>query len=404
MVLLILVLWVSLGFCLKLEEAKRLALENHIDAVKGKIDLKILEERIREVKGSIFPKLRFSFRYTRWDPNYISAFVPENKYNASFSLRQTIFDRSLFKALEVARESRDLQEEILKEIKNTLSAEVEKIYWGVVFRKEVLKEKKETLKYWEEFLRLAELNYKEGISPRHEFLRAKAQYLRAVAEVKRAQSQYVESLSKLKAFLGKEDISEPEEPLTLPKGTNPQSGIFLKEKVLEKSLRVKLKEIALEESKRYPKVSFFFNYNFENIMDFRNGRLQEDTRHGYNLGIEIGWDIYDGSVSPKVAQKKLEANKIRKEISFVRKNLRETLKALRETLEALETEIRALEETLEASREYVHYTTRRYRLGVGSITDVLEARRSFEEARISYLKAILDYRLTLAEIKKLLYY
>jgi len=114
--LFLLIVFFSLGFSLTLEEAKRLALRNHIEVVKGELDLRKLEERIREAKGSILPKVSLSATYIRWDKNYISAFVPPDKYSATLSLNQPLFDRLIWTALKLARANKELQNLVLADV------------------------------------------------------------------------------------------------------------------------------------------------------------------------------------------------------------------------------------------------------------------------------------------------
>ena len=397
----------SLSFSLTLEEARSIALRNHVDRVKSEIDLRMLDQRIREVRAGLFPSLSFSARFTRWDPNYISAFVPENKYFLTLSLNQTVFDRVVWSAIKVAKGSRELQRLVLEEVRNRVSAEVEKAFWAVLLRREILKEKRESLRYWEDYFRIVEEKFRQGIVPRYEFLRARAQLRQARADLIRAESDYRTAVNNLKVLLGMTGEIHPEgefrkedlpvkDPYPLLKN-NPTL------KVLKKTLQVRRAEVEMRRAEYFPKLTFFLNYNFENIIDFEAGRLKEDTRQGYNLGVRLDFLIFDGfKRSARVMQGRLEALKVKEEIEFLEKKLANDLDSLIARLRSVEEEIKARRDTLKASEESLKFATERYREGVGTQVELLEARRSYERAKLSYLESIFVYNSLVADLKAIL--
>ncbi len=396
---------INFTFGLTLKEIKELAIERHIDSIKSGIDLKKIEEKIKEVKGSIFPKITFTFTYTRWDKNYISAFVPENKYFASLILTQPIFDKSLFVAIDNAKKNRELQEAIIRDIKVSISAEVEKIYWAILLRKEIVKEKEESLKYWEDYYKLVEEKYKEGIVPIYELFRAKSQLKQARAELIKAKAEYKKALNSLKSFLGISEDIEIEG--TLKRESLDLDNISLENNTLLEVLK-KRKEVALSnaeffKSEYYPKLSFFARYNVENIIDFENFQLKERIRSGYAFGVQADFVIFEGfKRRSRILQEKLEAKKYMKEIEFTKIKLKNELDSILTELKSLEEEIKARKETVFALEVALRYTIERYREGVGSQIEILEARKAYEEAKISYLSSIFNYNSRVADLKKLL--
>jgi len=405
---LLLLISFSLSFSLTLEEAKRLALENQLEVVKGKLDLKKLEERIREARGGIFPRINLTATYIRWDRNYISAFVPPDKYSATLTLNQSLFDRVLWTALDLARNSRELQELVLSDVKQTVLAEVEKLFWAVLLRKEILEEKERSLAYWENYYLLVKEKYEKGVVPRYEFLRARAQFRQARADLIRARSDLKASLNSLKSFLGlTEEISVEgkllrvnislEDPYRLLEKNNPTL------KVLRKTLEIRKLTVEARRSEFYPRLSFFFNYNWENIMDFTNGRLKEDFRHGYNLGLKVELSLFEGgSRIARVAQEEVERVKIDRELEFTKRKLINELETLLARLRSAEEEIKAREDTLLAAEESLRFATERYAHGVGSQVELLDARRNYESAKLLYLESIYAYNSLVADLKKML--
>ena len=405
---LLLLISFSLSFSLTLEEAKRLALENQLEVVKGELDLRKLEERIREAKGGILPRINLTATYIRWDRNYISAFVPPDKYSATLTLNQSLFDRVVWTALELARTSRELQELVLGDVRQTVLAEVEKLFWAVLLKREILREKEQSLTYWENYYLMVKEKYEKGVVPRFEFLRARAQFRQARADLIRARSDLRASLNSLKSFLGltgevsvegkllKTDIPAGD-PYRLLEENNPTL------KVLRKTLEIRRLTVEARRSEFYPRLSFFFNYNWENIMDFANGRLKEDFRHGYNLGLKLELPLFEGgSRVARVAQEELERVKVDRELEFTRRKLINELETLLARIRSAEEEIKAREDTLLAAEESLRFATERYAYGVGSQVELLDARRNYESAKLLYLESIYAYNSLVADLKRML--
>ncbi len=395
---------VALAFPLDLEQIKEIALRNNIDRVKSEIDLEKLEERIREVRGNVLPSVSFSARFTKWDPNYISSFVPQNKYTASITLSQTVFDKTLWAALRVASKDRELQELVVRDVENTILTEVEKLYWAILFKREVVKEKEESLRYWESYFNLVRERFSEGIVPKFEFLRARAQLREAEAQLIRARSDYEVSLNSLKTFLGiTGDITVEGE---LKETSPPQEADHLSVErntrlmVLKKTLEVSRERVNLRRSEYYPKLSLFLNYTAENIKDFKGD--EEKIRHGYSVGLEMSMKILDGGRGPRIAQERLEEIRKVKELEFTRRQIENRLNSLLSELKSAREELLARKESLLAAEESLRYATQRYTEGVGSQVELLEARRNYEGAKVSYLRSIYNYNSLVADLKGLL--
>ncbi len=407
MIFLALLVTLSFAFPLTLKEAVDIAIRHHIESIKSEEDLKKVEAQIREIRANLFPLITFSASYTRWDKSYISAFVPADRYMATFSLQQTIFDRSVFESLKLAKESRRLQRAVIRDVRRRLATEVEKIYWLVLLSREVLKEKERSLAYWEEFFKLVEEKYKSGVVPKYELLRAKAQLSRARADLLKAKGDYRTALRNLKTFLGLSKDFEVEGELKV-------ADIPLKDlysaleknnttlRMLRASLAVRRRSVSLQRSAYYPRLGAFFNYNWDNIKDFERGRIVDRFRHGYNFGVRLDITLFDGFRTPsKVLQEKIELTKVSREIEFKKRELTNQLENLLDQLKTAEGEIQAQKDLVIASEESLKYAHERYRYGVGTQVELLDARREYERARIAFLQAVYNYNTIVAEIKRL---
>ena len=392
---------------LNLEEVVRIAQEKNIESIKSELDLKKVEEQIREVRGAIFPSLKLSATYTRWDPDYISAFIPENQYFISLQLTQTIFNKSVFEALRVAQRTRDLQRAVREDVKRSLSAEAKKLYWGVLFRREILKIRQESMRYLEGYFELVKERYDKGIVPRFEFLRARAQLRRARADLIRAESDYRRAVSSLKTFLGIEgDVRVDGELEPVPFKVSDPEGMLLKNnstlKVISKTIKARETAVDLKVAEYYPQLNAFANYDVRNIIDFQAGRLVEEQRRGYSFGLRLDFVLFDGfGRSARTAQERIELEKVRRELEFTRKKLLGDLNSLLAELKSIREEISASKDSIESERLAMEFAEERYREGIGDQIDLLTARRSYEGALISYYSAVLSHNTVVADLERL---
>lgn len=404
LVLILFLLFNSVLFALTLQEAVELALRNNIKSVESRIELEKVEEKIREVRSGLFPTLSLRGEFTRWDENYISSFVPTNRLFIALSVSQTVFDRSVFLAVKLANRSRELRELILQDVKAELEKEVKSLFHLTLLKRETLMEREAFFKYWKDYLLLLEEKYREGIIPKHELLRAKSQVKMAEANLKRAKAELKKAKLSLASLVGVDGELEPEgelKPLDLKvKEFSLDKNSTLR--VIKKSIQLQELNRELERAEFYPKVMLQGDYQGNNLKDFENGRLKDDFRHGYSLRLQADLTLFDwGRRSAKVSQEALELERLKETFKNKERELRNNLSSLLEELEALRLEIKARELSVEASAESLRLSTERYREGIASQLEVLDAVAQYEKAKIDLLNTVYTYNTLIFELERI---
>ncbi len=388
-----------------LQEAIESAIQNNLKSIESEIELKKVEHRIREIRAGLFPKLSFRAEFTRWDESYISSFVPTNRLFMTLTLSQVIFDRSVFLALRLAKDSRELRKLILEDVRREVVKETQKLFYLALFRKEILGEYETSLKYWKSFFKYVEAKYREGIVPKHELLRAKAQLQMAKANLKRAKAEYEKALSSLSTLIGKENIRDVEGSLSenFPRTEDISIEKNSTLRVLKKSIELQELNRELVNAESYPKVRLFGAYQGNNLKDFENGRLKDDFRHGYSLRLQADWTIFDwGQKKERLSQENLELEKLRERYRSKKVELSNTLKSILSEIEALKLELEARHLSLRASEEALKLSTERYREGIAPQLEVLEAATNHERSRIELLRSLYTLSILRAELSRLI--
>ncbi len=398
---------VSFSWSLTLEEALTLSEKNNIQILISEYDLHKLEEEIRETKAGIYPSLSLSASYMKWDPDFISSFMPEEQKEYMLSLRQTLFDKVVFEAIKLAKKGVELQKAVIEDVKAEVRNQTKKMYYSLLYKKEIVKLKKETLDYWRERKSQLEEMYKNGIISEIDYLRVGSQEKLAEYEYLKAKQEYNNSLREFGLFIGYEGKFEVIGILETPQIENIEENDVLEQnttlKVATKTLELYEGQERAYKSNYYPKLSAFFNYQGRNYKDFEQLALVEKFKSGYSYGVRFDWILFDGfNTKAKIAKSRLDTIKQREKIRDLKNQLRIKLRNLRDMLKIVQSEIKAWEAQLNVAERTLDIVSERYKSGIATYVDVLEARKTYDEIKVRYLGALLNFNLILSDINRLI--
>ena len=265
MVLLLLVL----GFAraITLEQALELAKESANQIRLSELDIKKAEEEIKRARASILPQVSVSYSYTYLGQDLASGFTPHNRHSAVLQLNQTIFNKQVFELIKLANIQRELQSLIKEDVQRTLESQVKDLFYGLLYRKAIIKLQEENLNYWEENYRVVSAKFSAGVVPKVELLRAQSQLEQARSQLEQARAEYLRALENFKALLKLEGDVEPEGTLELREFNLKEEELLQALKEKNSTLRVakKLVELArgtveLKRAQNFPTVNGFANY------------------------------------------------------------------------------------------------------------------------------------------------
>ncbi|WP_461829568.1 TolC family protein, partial [Aquifex sp.] len=347
------------------------------------------------------------YSYTHLDDNLVFGFGLRDRQSYQITLTQNIFNKVIFDTLSLAKKEVKLRKLILEDVKKEVKYTVKEFYYALLYKKAVVELERDNVRYWKENLKQVEEKYKAGILPKVEYLRAKAQYESAKARLVNAETDYYKSLEELKAFLRHEGIKEIEGELTYRE--YPLEGKLWEEMLLENNSTLKIAKQKLKVVKElidvatanyYPTVQAFAEYQgFTTRRSLFGGK---EWLKGYTVGISLNYTFFDGF--------RREAEIVQKKIDYVKEkeNYKETLhkvKAeLRKTLldiKSLKERIKATKLSLEAAKESLRLSTERYREGVATQLEVLDARNKYNEVLKDYLFLLYLYNTNLAKLERL---
>jgi outer membrane protein len=406
----IVLLLLVLGFAraITLEQALEIAKERANQIRLSELDIKKAEEEIKRARASILPQVSVSYNYTYLGQDLALGITPHNRQSAVLQLNQTIFNKQVFELIKLANIQRELQSLIKEDVQRTLESQVKDLFYGLLYRKAIIKLQEENVNYWEENYRVVSAKFSAGVVPKVELLRAQSQLEQARSQLEQAKADYLKALENFKALLKLEGDVEPEGTLEL-KEFNPKEEELLqalKEKnstlrVAKKLVELAQRTVELKRAQNFPTVNGFANYQL--FTGKRSPVGDTEWLKGYSFGVSINYLIFDGfSRKAETSVAELDLLKQRENLLQLEYDLKARLRSTLLSINSLKAQIKAVQSSLEFAKEGLRLSTERYRLGVGSQLEVLEARANYNNLLANYYFLLYQYNSSLASLERLI--
>jgi outer membrane protein len=405
----IILLLLVLGFAgaITLEQALELAKERANQIRLSELDIKKAEEEIKRVRAGILPQVSVSYNYTYFGQDLALGTTPNNRQSAVLQLNQAIFNKQVFELIKLANIQRELQSLIKEDVQRTLESQVKDLFYGLLYRKELVKLQEENLDYWEENYRRVSAKFSAGVVPKVELLRAQSQLEQARSQLEQARADYLRALEDFKALLKLEGNVEPEGTLELKEFSLKEEELLqaLKEKnstlrVSRKAVELAQGTVELKRAQNLPTVNGFASYQL--FTGKRSPVGDTDWLKGYSFGVSINYLIFDGfSRKAEISGAEMDLLKQRENLLQLEYDLRARLRGILLSINSLKTQIKAVQSSLEFAKEGLRLSTERYRLGVGSQLELLEARANYNNLLANYYLLLYQYNSSLASLERL---
>jgi outer membrane protein TolC len=153
--------------------------------------------------------------------------------------------------------------------------------------------------------------------------------------------------------------------------------------------------VAAAKSDRYPSLSLFGTANFN------DSELQiNDENSVWQYGLSLNFTVFDGLLT-KSNIRRAEAQQLfsRRSVEVTR---RQVLLAVRESyldLEIARESIAVAEEAVRSSQEDLRFAQERYKIGEGTILDVIDAQVNLTRSRTDLVNATYDRRLAVSGLR-----
>ncbi|GAB3766256.1 TolC family protein [Spirosoma pomorum] len=412
------------GQSFTLQQAIDFALRQNINVKNSVLDGVSAEGRIREIKASALPQVAGSASLT---DNLIiqRAFLPANffdpnaspdapavpvqfgvKYsgNATINLNQVIYSPSLNVGLRAAATYRELAQRNLQGSKVTVAEQVAKAYYSVL----VSLERAKLLDY--NISRLDTLlNETRALNQQGFVEKLDVQRLDVQANNLRAERQNVQNLLELSYTLLKFQMGMGiNDEITLAEQLQDRSVDDLRPLIssdptfryssridystLETQIKLAEQDIELTQKGYFPTLAGFANYGYNSGRNAIGQLITAPWLNFATVGLSLQVPIFDGFQKRyQIAQKRVTLQKAHNSGELLRNSIdlqiRQSSITLRNGLQSLETQQR----NRDLAQEIVRVTRIKYKEGVGSSIEVLNAEASLREAQTNYFASLYDF-------------
>jgi len=392
-----------------LEDALGIAQKNVLDLKVNELELKKAHYELKKALAGILPRVQASYSFTRLDDNLVFGFGIRDREEFLVALTQVIFNKTVFESIALSRKQKELKRLILEDVRKEVLYRTKEMFYALLYKRKITELMKENMEYWKKNLEEVKEKYELGILPKVEYIRAKAQYENARADFEEKRADYLKSLEDFKAFLRLSEIEEPEGELTFKRiNISPEEAEELLErnnstlKVAKKSVEVIKETIDLVKGEYYPSVEVFANYQgFTGRRTLFGGR---EWIRGYSIGFRLTYNIFDGfSREARKAQAKVDLLKEKEKFLQERFRIKAELRKVLLDLRSLEYRLKATKTSLEAAEESLRLSTERYRHGIASQLELLDARANYNKTLENYYFLLYRYNSLLAYLERLIY-
>lgn len=337
---------------------------------------------------------------------------PDKSWQVSFEVRQAIYAGGSIRAgIAAAKFGQDSSYWQLRDVIDRMVAQTRTEFYTVLTNRSLINVAEETVNLQEDLLKDQKNRFEAGTVPRFNVLRAEVELANVIPNLIRAKNDYLIAELNLAKTLGLDpgpaakptfecvgELGVSKRPfhiiqaLDLAKARRP----FLK--VQRQQIKIQAENIKIALAGFQPRIDATGGYLF------RNSRLTEDIESsvdGWFLGVVGSWDIFDGGATYgrlKQARAQMEASRINYADSVQQVEL-EVQQAYANLITQRET-IRSQQKNVEQALEALRLANERLAAGAGTQLEVLDARVALTRARTTELVARGDYNKALAEFDR----
>lgn len=415
---------------LTLKDAINYALENKVEARKAKLSIENGEYEIQEVRSRALPQISATGNLTYNPILQLTAFdastlpgapagagvslVPFGQKWAStagVSLTQAIFDQAVFTGLKAAKSTREFyrinaqltEEDVIERVANN--------YYQVFVKRQQLAVLDSTYANTQKSRDIIKGQYDNGLAKKIDLDRMNVNLNNISTQRQQKINDVLLQENTLKFYMG----MPIETPITLAKENFEVTPLNLDEqpdstqrtqyqllKKQEELLVLQRKSVVAE---YYPKLSLTAGYNYfgtGNQLPWfakpADGVFWTDFS---SLALNLTVPIFNGfGTRSKVRQATIDVRNNEEDLKDAKLSLDLAFENARTQIQNNVITINNQRENVTLAQEVLANTQNNYQQGLATLTDLLDAEKSYIEAQNNYTTALLDYKLAEVQLKK----
>lgn len=417
---------------LSLQEALKFALAHNQTLAVSRLEENIGRLKTEEVRAQALPQLSANGSLTdnlkkqvmvvpgelTGQPGKTSLLEVGTTWNAvaAGELNQQIYNQSVFTGLKAAKAGEQYYSLQTQQTTENVIYEVSGLYYSLLVKKEKMNVLQSNIDKLKRLVETTQSQFDNGLAKKIDLDRIRVNLVNYQTQQTQLENQLKVDENKLKQSMGmpaETAVSLP--PLSLSEIEQKAAGIadfgtFNLANRTETKLLDKTEELQLFQKKAYlaeyfPSLSFNGRYSYNglsNKFDLFNGSGSTANWFGMaSIGITLKIPIFDGFARRSRVQ---QSNQVLKQIDLRQElnklNLTTAYENSRLMMQNSLSTIKTQKENVALADEVYASTQNNYKLGLASLTDLLNAETSLAEAQNSYNEALLQYKLAELDLIK----
>ena len=418
---------------LSLSEAVNYALENNLATKNARLELLISKATIKETFARGLPQINGAYNLD-YNPKIPVVFLPNQppfgdpsnpsdvipaRFGVSYSsglgvtVSQMIFDGSFFVGLRASTTLLELTNKDLKKAEIDVVENVKKAYFGVLVNQQRIRLAGANLSRIDTLLKETTALNEAGFVEKIDVSRVQVQRNNTFTQVQRSQTALEISKQILKLQMGIPIEYEVELVETLQDLSTKEALVQLLGE--EGSDRIEIEQVATQitlvgldlknnVSQYMPKINFIGNARRSGAGNELDRVFNKSNWFGSSLvGVSMSVPLFDGfSKAARIQKNRVQLTQLENQRLFLKESFNSELYAakanLRNDLNILEVQ----EANLQLATEVYQIARIKYKEGIGSNLEVVNADASLIEAEINYLGALYDGLISKINLEKAL--
>ncbi len=395
------------GDVLALPQCLEIALKNQPNLKAARSSVEANQARVTQSKADYLPQISLNSAYDRVHTEFSGRFMSSggttSNYASGVNLTQLFYDfgRTSGK-IEASRQNLTMSEYDALYVIQTVILNVEQAYYNLLKSRRLLSVAEETIRQREEHLKQAQAFYRVGTRAKIDVTKAEVDLANSHLDKIKAENALKVAKASLNNAMGIRTsvaytVEDNLQFVPFREELTAVTGEALKSRpdILAFNAQYNSQKAVLESAlgEYYPSLIGNAAYNLE------GDEYPKDKN--WNLGATITFPIFSGfATKGKVAESRAQLQKIQAEKEVLEQNVcLEVEQAFWATKEAEEL-IQTTEKTVIQARENLALAEGRYKAGLGSAIEFMDAQILYTKANVDHIQALYDHKVAVAGLLK----
>lgn len=409
---------------LSIEQAIAMALHQNRDLMIAGEERVKANAQVGEAKSGAFPQLTASGQYMRYIKKQVMFLPPgnainptdktllfeigsNNAYSGAVQLSQALFSRKVGVALQIAKTYRQLAAESYSAAQQAVVRDTRKAYYQILLAQKLVVANRQGLEVIQANYTNIQAQYRVGAAAEYDLIRAEVQLANTEPLVISAENGYQLAVNALKNLLAipldqpvviAGELSYEELPAEVAKQAEAQA-LAVNPAIKQLSLQEQMldRNISIEKAGNFPTLYAVGSYIWQsqdNTFKFGNYNWANTV----NAGVSLSYPLFDGfRTRNRVQQAKVERNKVRYNRLKMEEGLRVQIQAGALRMAEARQRMSGQEKTIEQAQKAVRIAQTRFKSGVGTQLELLDAQVAMTRSQTNYAQALYDYLVSKTE-------